>query len=133
MQARCKHRIYFIIDFIAFASFFTMQISSLFAVYWLVMFKTECTLAYVIPVQHSSRLNTSLNWFGTSNNKKDSSSKQKKTSNTKDSDINNSGPPPFIFLYGKPQHDWSTGKPIGEDSWVNKKRANWLVKPKKDK
>jgi hypothetical protein len=109
-----------------------MQISSFFTGYWLLMLMTECALAYVIPVKHSSRLNTSLKWFGTNNNKKESISKEKNTSKPKDNDINNSGPPPFIFLYGKPQHDWSTGKPISEDSWVNKKRANWLVKPKKE-
>jgi hypothetical protein len=31
---------------------------------------------------------------------------------------------PFIFLFGKPQYDWVTGKEMDENSWVSKKRVN---------
>lgn len=31
----------------------------------------------------------------------------------------------FVFLYGKPQYDWVTGKEMTEDSWVSKKRVDW--------
>jgi len=32
---------------------------------------------------------------------------------------------PFIFLYGRPQYDWVTGKMLDENSWVSKKRFKW--------
>ena len=32
---------------------------------------------------------------------------------------------PFIFLYGRPQYDWVTGKVMSDNSWVSKKRVDW--------
>ena len=108
---------------------------------WLMMIMMMgSAFAYVIPLQQSSRSSTTqLHWFG--NNSKPQNAKQqpekktfpvqkKKPASTEE--VTTPTRPPFIFLYGKPQYDWTTGKPISKDSWVNKRRMNWLVKPKKE-
>jgi hypothetical protein len=39
----------------------------------------------------------------------------------------------FVFLFGKPQINWTTMKPFeGDDMGYASKRMNWLVKPKTD-
>ena len=69
--------------------------------------------------QSSLRLDDALtlHLFGNSQ-KKSGSAKSEVQSDKKEKE-------PFIFLYGKPQYDWVTGKVMTEDSWVSKKRVDW--------
>jgi hypothetical protein len=38
------------------------------------------------------------------------------------------------FLFGKPEYDWTTGKPVDKDnSWQSKTKVNWLIKAETNK
>lgn len=101
-------------------------------VVWLFAWLLTMTFAYV-PCLPSSReaTTTQLCLFNKNNNNKKSPQKPNNSNeNKKKNNPDEKKTEPFIFLYGKPQYDWTTGKPIAKDSWVTKKRQNWLVKPK---
>jgi hypothetical protein len=66
--------------------------------------------------QSSSRCRTRRFLFGNDQGKK------KEETNSKDKKKKNE---PFVFLIGKPQYDWVTGK----TEYNRKERVNWLYKP----
>ena len=88
----------------------------------LVLALTIFAHGYILP-KHSSKSATQLGFAGKPDNKK-AGKKTPSAPETKEKKWSLVGD--FVFLYGRPEINWVTGKVMTE---APKRRHNWLVKP----